>query len=321
MSTGVQLPQNPKGYFTAEKRRRLLGSLIARAKEERGSFDFLEFTSFCRRLHSYSLYNRALIYLQRPKAEYVAGRRAWERKLNRQVREGETGIAILVPYGNGLSFAMKEVFDVSQTDGPPLPRYVRKPFEAAGRFEGAWLERLHAFVEKLGGEISVEDRASGAAGEISAQSFSVPVGKEGVEARIVDDTRLRIVLNGAHEEPVQLATLVHEIAHFLLGHLGGQARRKVPDRHRVPRAIGELEAESVAHLVCGELGLDAFSERYLALYRPDDAALMSEHLTIAVAGRIARVIQMESDGATARTSPPAAARHRGRPHGLQRQCA
>src|SRR5215212_282861 len=117
--------------------------------------------AFCRylevqaRFHRYSYGNVLLILSQRPDATQVAGYRAWQ-SLGRQVRRGERGIKILVPMTvrepgdqastdagdtvepaamprdpgpsadpasvrRRLLFGVGTVFDVSQTDGEPLP--------------------------------------------------------------------------------------------------------------------------------------------------------------------------------------------------------
>ena len=95
------------------------------------------------RFHRYSANNIFLIHVQRQDATRVAGFSAW-RKLGRFVRRGEKGIAILVPMtlrrsrddlamasADGrratarpiLGFKPGYVFDVSQTDGEPLPAF------------------------------------------------------------------------------------------------------------------------------------------------------------------------------------------------------
>src|ERR1700737_3399138 len=89
------------------------------------------------RFHRYSWGNSLLIYSQRPEATHVAGFHAWL-KMRRYVRKGEKGIVILAPMvGRKKSddeltednqtrvfgFRAAHVFDVSQTDGEPLPEF------------------------------------------------------------------------------------------------------------------------------------------------------------------------------------------------------
>lgn len=108
---------------------------------------FARYLQFLARFHSYSSSNVALILMQRPNATHVAGYKKWQ-ELGRQVRKGEKGIAILVSHKRHIiweqgdvndeqkdggvtsertvftgvhSFGVGRVFDVSQTDGDPLP--------------------------------------------------------------------------------------------------------------------------------------------------------------------------------------------------------
>jgi antirestriction protein ArdC len=73
-------------------------------------------------------------------------------------------------------------------------------------------------------------------------------------------------VNRNHSLPVQFATLTHELGHLFPGHLGADKRLKVPERSQVPHTQQELEAESVAFLVCARNGINSKSETYLATY-------------------------------------------------------
>ena len=63
---------------------------------------------------------------------------------------------------------------------------------------------------------------------------------------------------------MKFTTLTHELGHFALGHLGPDRRLSVPDRPRLSHAQQELEAESVAYIICEENGVNARSQTYLA---------------------------------------------------------
>jgi hypothetical protein len=89
--------------------------------------------------HNYSMGNCMLIAMQKPDATQVAGFRAWQ-SLGRNVRKGERAIAIMAPMsvkerdargdetGERLTFFRAvSVFDISQTDGEPLPEVPREP--------------------------------------------------------------------------------------------------------------------------------------------------------------------------------------------------
>ena len=88
---------------------------------------------------------------------------------------------------------------------------------------------------------------------------------------------------------VQFATLVHELAHLLCGHLGRRPKKdKWPDRRGLEHSQEELEAESVSYLVCQRMGINSESEAYLSNYVAQNSTLdnMSLHHVLTVAGKI-----------------------------------
>src|SRR5438132_828208 len=116
----------------------LLQQLTEGVEALTNSEEWLRYLDVQRRFHRYSFGNCLLIAFQNPDATQVAGFRRW-RELDRQVRRGEKGIAILAPIVRRLkvedevtgeeqtivsaprAFRVVHVFDVSQTDGDELP--------------------------------------------------------------------------------------------------------------------------------------------------------------------------------------------------------
>jgi len=204
------------------------------------------------RFHHYSLHNVCLITSQRPSATRVAGFHRW-RALGRFVRQGEKGIAILAPIARRrepasledttrpvVGFRAAYVFDVTQTDGDPLPDLTAPagdPGEKTGTLTSAIIRQGIAveFVEDLGGALGT---SSG--GHIRLLSGLSPA--------------------------CAFTTLVHEYAHELL--------HRAEDRP-ASRDTRELEAEAVAFVVGDAVGLDtgAASRDYIHLYHGDGAAL------------------------------------------------
>ena len=101
------------------------------------------------KFHHYSFGNTMLIFMQCPNATHVAGYHDWRRNFCRQVKRGERGITILAPcpyrrkeeveeaaldgspatsvqWVQRMGFRTVTVFDVSQTEGKPLPELVKK---------------------------------------------------------------------------------------------------------------------------------------------------------------------------------------------------
>src|SRR5579871_5871639 len=119
------------------------------------------------RFHKYSLHNVMLIALQKPTASHVAGFHTWH-KLGRHVRKGEKGITIFAPMlrpkrgtEHGAEEMVEEqllgfrtccVFDVSQTEGKPMPAIAT--VQGDPRHYG---ERLASFAISLGIELEFSE--------------------------------------------------------------------------------------------------------------------------------------------------------------------
>jgi antirestriction protein ArdC len=227
------------------------------------------------RFHSYSFSNVLLILSQKPDATRVAGYQTWK-SLGRQVRRGEKGIRIIVPIrGRATSspdeseaadaekprpertivrFGTGSVFDISQTDGKPLPTVDVPVLEGA---EGeALYDRLAAI----------------ATDESLALERTSQLPRESVMGYYEPDQR-RIVVREA--SPRQMTkTLAHELAHHF-----GAGTQSTPEE--------ETMAESVAYVVCAHFGLDT-GERsfpYIATWSQDSAVLK---------GAMARIQQVSS---------------------------
>lgn len=195
-----------------------------------------------RRFHNYSFANILLIRAQVPEATRVAGFQAWK-ALGRTVRRGEHAIWILAPLTRRLAaeeeddpaekvrvimgFRAVSVFDVSQTDGEPLaelPCHRLSGDDPTGSYD-----RLRRFAHGLGYTVE-EDYLPG---EMNGDcNFAL--------------RRLRIEVR--NDELQQAKSLAHELGHVLL-HDGFPGSRE----------LAELEAESVAYLVCDGLGVDSSS--------------------------------------------------------------
>lgn len=190
---------------------------------------------FQSRFHRYSFGNVLLIAAQRHEATRVAGFNAWK-KLNRFVRKGEKAIWILAPmvYKSAETedtesdrvirgFKFVPVFDVAQTDGEELPSVCNRidGDDAVGHYT-----ELVTVAESIG--FSVEDHGFGGSANGDCSHC---------------ERRIRVEVHNTGAQRVK--TLAHEIAHALL-HESYESR-----------ALTELEAESVAYVVCQSLGIDS----------------------------------------------------------------
>jgi antirestriction protein ArdC len=223
---------------------------------ERGQSDALKtYLSVMSRFHKYSWGNCLLIYSQRPDATHVTGFHAWL-KLRRFVRKGEKGIAILAPMvGHKKSddaltedeqtrlfgFRAAHVFDVSQTDGEPLPEFAVVKGDPHG-----YAARLARFVAGQGIALAYDSKIAPAKGLSSGGKITLLPDMPPAE---------------------HFAVLAHEAAHELL-HRGDR-------RKETTHTIRETEAEAVAFVVCSAIGLDAntSSSDYIQLHAGDNATL------------------------------------------------
>lgn len=220
--------------------------------------------------HNYSLNNQLLILSQRPDATRVAGYRAWQ-ALGRNVRKDERSIGILAPMTRKvrdadsgeerqrmIGFRVVSVFDVSQTDGDPLPAAPRPTLLDGDAPEGLW-DAVAAIVTSNGFTLERGDCGS-------ANGITYP-----------DERRVRV---SDSLQPAQAAkTLIHECAHMLLHATDPEA---LWSPHR---GVMEVEAESVAFIVAAACGLpsDAYSLPYIVGWSDGDAS--------AVAATAARVLK------------------------------
>jgi antirestriction protein ArdC len=238
------------------------------------------------RFPTYSPSNVLLIAAQRPEATQVAGIRTWN-SLGRRVTKGEHGIAILAPCTyrtrNGhytttptahpsaertsgtepvtmpelRGFRVVHVFDVSQTDGPPLPDV--EPHLLLGTSPEHLWDHLAGLVTH---DAYVLERGS------------CPARVNGYTAYATRTVRVRDDV-----EPAQAAkTLAHE-----LGHIRADHEHRFPDYARSSQCRGraEVEAESIAYLVAASSGLDTtdYSLPYIAGWSDGRLDLLRETAT------------------------------------------
>lgn len=229
---------------------------------EQGQSDALKlYLSIMSRFHRYSWGNSLLIYAQRPNATHVAGFHAWL-KFNRFVRKGEKGIVILAPMlgkkksveteprenessdqdeARLFGFRAVHVFDISQTDGEPLPEFARvqgDPSETT--------DRLKAFVFSKSIALQYDDRIRPAHGVSAGGKITLLTGLSAAE---------------------EFSVLVHETVHELL-HRGVR-------RSETSHTVRETEAEAVAFVVCSAIGLETGTagSDYIQLHRGDKTTL------------------------------------------------
>ena len=238
-------------------------------KELFESEKYMRYLSVMSRFHRYSVNNTMLIYMQKPDATLVAGYNKWKNQFERHVKRGEHGITIIAPtpYKKKIEeqkldpdtkapmldqdgkvimeereveipmFRPVKVFDVSQTDGKPLP-------ELASSLSGN-VQNYEAFMEAL------------------RRSAPVPLSVEPMAANMdgyFSPDRQRIAIREGMSEVQTVSAAVHEIAHSKLHNYAkaqeeaARAGDKEPPKKK-DRNTEEVEAESISYAVCQYYGI------------------------------------------------------------------
>ena len=219
------------------------------------------------RFHRYSVNNTLLIAMQRPDATRVAGYNKWRDQFGRHVRKGEKGIQIIAPTpykkkidavkvdpdtkapvldqnGNAIMeeieikipmFRVVSVFDVSQTEGRPLPEIVSDLTGDVQQYD-AFMDALHRASPV---PISIEPIASSTDGYFSL-------------------TEQVITIRAGMSEVQTVCATVHEIAHAKLHNydISNTQSEQSEELSKKDQRTKEVEAESIAYAVCQYYGIE-----------------------------------------------------------------
>ena len=238
--------------------RSLLDQLLTDSRLYRRSKDYRDLLDFVSRLRNFAPFNAMLLQLQKPGLRYAASASDWKRRFGRLPREGARPLLILWPFG-----PVALVYDVIDTEGDPLPEDV-DAFFARGSIDDATVRSFKSLLDKKRIHWHWLAAGDGQAGYIRPETVSTSEG---------DRVEYRMFINENHSPAVQFTTLGHELGHLFLGHLGKNEKLNVPDRSRLSNLNEELEAESVAYVVCKRNGVDPKSETYLAGFVQNDTTI------------------------------------------------
>ena len=244
--------------------------MFVRSRKYRKSRQFAEAVEFVSKFRDYSPFNNMLVFLQNPLATYFATSSHWQKSFGRSIKDEARGIVVLAPRTPVLV-----VYDIADTDGPPLPEKLEVFTRATGPFNPLILDRTVKNCER--DRILVERKPMGQL-------------RGGFATARVNDARwkMRVGLRDELEPAAAYSVLCHELAHIYLGHVGADKDASWPYRLNLAHSVTEIEAEAVAHIVCRRAGLRTHSAEYLASYVDDEAGLESVSLDLVsrVAARI-----------------------------------
>lgn len=239
--------------------------VLTQAKNEiRRVFDsenYKECLQVMGKFHNYSIRNIMLIKAERPDATYVAGYQAWKKEFGRHVKKGEKGIPIIawaptsryteetVKNENGKeetklvkttvpNYRVVYVYDVSQTDGDPLPKLTERLIGDMENYDVLFqsikdISPYQIHVKEISGE---------------ASGYCSPGDKE-------------IVIREGMSQRHTIKTAIHEVAHAYM-----HTDKGVLEKAGLEKNTIEVEAEATAFVVCEHFGMDtsSYSFPYIA---------------------------------------------------------
>ena len=273
-----ELKKEDNGIYSKEAREKeredvksLLSKLEDGLKAVFDSDNYKNYLNTMSKFHNYSINNTLLINQQKPDATLVAGFNSWAHNFERHVKRGEKGIKIIAPApyyikkeqqvidpktGEGIlnpdgtpkmaevevkipAFKVSYVYDVSQTYGKDLPTL--------------GVSELTSDVDKAKDFINSLKKVS---------PVPVEFGKtKGDSKGFYSPDQGKIVVKEGMSEAQTIKTMVHEISHAKLHN-----PEKAKENAKKTKGTIEMEAESVAYIVCQHFGIDTsdYSFGYIA---------------------------------------------------------
>ena len=260
-------PVSRKGWYMAEKQssrdrlKDITASIENGIKELFQSESYAQYLQTMSRFHHYSVNNQVLIHMQKPDATLVAGFNKWKNQFGRNVIKGEHGIKIIAPTpfkkkieqekldpdtqlpmldADGKIITEEKtiqipmykpvtVFDVSQTEGKPLPQ----------------------LAHELSGNVANYDVFMEALRRSSPVPISIEVMGGGMDGYF-DLEHQDIAIRKGMSEVQTVSAVIHEMAHALLHNRTKDTEEKTPE---LSRSTEEVQAESISYAVCAYYGI------------------------------------------------------------------
>ena len=260
-------PVSRKGWYMAEKQssrdrlKEITASIEDGIKELFQSESYAQYLQTMSRFHHYSVNNQVLIHMQKPDATLVAGFNKWKNQFGRNVIKGEHGIKIIAPTpfkkkieqekldpdtqlpmldADGKIITEEKtiqipmykpvtVFDVSQTEGRPLPQLAHDLSGNVANYD-VFMEALRRYSPV---PISIEVMGGGMDGYFDLEHQDIAIRKGMSEVQTV-------------------SAVIHEMAHALLHNRTKDTEEKTPE---LSRSTEEVQAESISYAVCAYYGI------------------------------------------------------------------
>ena len=254
---------------TKEKLKEITNGIEKGIKELFASGEYAQYLKTMSRFHSYSLNNIMLIFMQKPNATMVAGFTKWKDQFDRHVNKGEKAIKIIAPvlynkkverekrdpqtqmvvvdeHGEPVmeeitirvpKFKVTSVFDVSQTEGKPLPALVHDIYGSVKDYD-VFMEAIRRSSPVPMDIVPMDEKEHG----------------DGYFSRIENHTYIR---EGMSQVQTVCAS-IHEMAHSMLHTREALEAAKLENPEAKPKTKAqiEVEAESVSYACCQYYGIE-----------------------------------------------------------------
>ena len=241
-----------------EAARSILDQLLESSRLYTKSKDYKELLDYVVKLRTFAPFNAMLLQVQKPGLSYAATARDWQRRFNRTIKEGARPLLILWPFG-----PVALVFDQMDTEGDPLPEDAFA-FPVLGDLPESTLAEFIGRLDNACIHVQGCDAGDRRAGYIRLAQLA----KSDKE-----HSHYVLLMNRNHSPAARFVTLTHELGHLFLGHLGLDVKLKIPERRGLSHSQQELEAESVAYILCGRHGVKPKSETYLAGFLAEETTI------------------------------------------------
>jgi hypothetical protein len=236
------------------------------------------------RLRNVAPFNALLLQVQKPGITYVASARDWFERFGRRIKDESRPLLILWPFG-----PVATVYDVQDTYDQNKPEQIGLPadiaaFFASGEMTEATFSRFPTLLACKSIDIVWTDHGDAKAGSIRVVQW-------GDKDR---PTTYSMTLNQNHPVPTRFATLAHELGHLFLGHLGEDRNLGIRECRVANHGQREIEAESVAYVVCERNGVKPASHTYLSSFvnREIDASHLDLYRIMHAAGQIETILKL-----------------------------
>lgn len=277
------MPNNQPDLFDDAEARSILDTLLDESRLYKTSADYFELLQFIARFRKIAPFNAMLLNIQKPGLKHAASVKDWKNEFGRWPKENARPLLVLIPFG-----PVTFLYDMLDTEGRELPENAFS-FPAKGPVTQNEIYSYFVTLEKKGIHCEHFDGGDNNAGSIVFVRREVTPKEQNI---------YKLLVNQNHKPAIQFVTLIHELAHLFLGHQGPSKELKIKERPYPDYTQRELEAESVAYLVCSRVGVKSKSETYLTNFVSENTTIenLDIYAVTKAAGQIESLLGLHKKG-------------------------